>query len=183
MLEHLLIKYCSPTLASIKTASLFRLPYSSREELHQCINTYRDSISSKGVSITLLLQSEHSALIYVYRESKLRMDLEKPGVANFLRKFGYCYKSPEEAINYLTQRFTQEERFPHEIGLFLGYPLWDVCGFIYHQGKNCKYTGYWKVYSHESGARELFDRFDRCKRIYQRLWQDGKSLIQLTVAA
>ena len=37
--------------------------------------------------------------------------------------------------------------FPHEIGVFLGYPLDDVKGFIKNEGKKYLMIGYWKVYS------------------------------------
>ena len=37
-------------------------------------------------------------------------------------------------------------KFPHEIGIFLGYPLADVAGFIRNKGRNCKCIGTWKVY-------------------------------------
>ena len=40
-----------------------------------------------------------------------------------------------------------EQGFPHEIGVILGYPVEDVIEFEKHQGKNCKYCGCWKRYS------------------------------------
>ena len=36
--------------------------------------------------------------------------------------------------------------FPHEIGVFLGYPLEDVVGFIRHRGKCFTCCGCWKSY-------------------------------------
>ena len=53
--------------------------------------------------------------------------------------------------------------FPHELGLLLGYPLDDVEGFIKNDGKNCLYTGYWKVYANVPAKRNLFRRFE-CAR-------------------
>jgi hypothetical protein len=183
MLEQYLIKYCSPTLASLKTASLFRFPYTKPHELMKSLAVYRKRLAPKGVSILIIKQTACSALIYVYRERQLEADLQKPGVMAFLSQLGYHFDTPTEAISCLMERFSQSEDFPHEVGLFLGYPLWDVSGFIHHQGRNCKLSGHWKVYSHEKDARVLFDRFNHCKAIYQRLWQQGKSVAELTVAA
>ena len=45
--------------------------------------------------------------------------------------------------------------FPHEIGLFLGYPFEDVMGFIENKGENYLCSGCWKVYSCEQDARVL----------------------------
>ncbi len=181
MLEQYLIHYCAPTLAALKTASLFRFPAPCRldEDLGRC----RGFLTAKGVSVCVLARSEQSALIYVYRENQLRADLAKPGVARFLADSGYAFQTPQEAIDRLMGRLEEAPGFPHEIGLFLGYPLWDVYGFIRHKGQNCKACGHWKVYCREAEARRLFSRYHRCSHIYQRLWREGKSLAKLTVAA
>ena len=74
-------------------------------------------------------------------------------------------------------------RCPHEIGVFLGYPLEDVLGFIENGGRNCLSCGCWKVYSNECAALEAFARFEKCKAVYQRLFASGCPLTRLTVAA
>ena len=72
--------------------------------------------------------------------------------------------------------------FPHEIGLFLGYPPADVDGFI-HRHDECRLVGAWKVYSDVDRARLTFDRFKRCTRICLDRWQRGVPLERFTVAA
>ena len=74
------------------------------------------------------------------------------------------------------------EDFPHEIGIFLGYPLGDVIGFIDNAGKNSRCTGCWKVYCNECEAMRTFARFDKCRAVYQKMWAKGRSIVQLTVA-
>ena len=69
------------------------------------------------------------------------------------------------------------------IGLFLGYPLGDVIGFIKNAGQNCKCVGCWKVYYNECEAIKAFARFKKCTNVYVRLWNQGRSVRQLTVAA
>lgn len=51
----------------------------------------------------------------------------------------------ERCVAELIRRVRHEEDFPHEIGLFLGYPSEDVSGFIKHGAKNSKCVGTWKV--------------------------------------
>ena len=57
----------------------------------------------------------------------------------FLRCFGYRYRDVEEALWLLGRRFQSYKQkameFPHEMGIFLGYPLGDVKGFIRHRGR------------------------------------------------
>ena len=71
---------------------------------------------------------------------------------------------PDLALDQLAARYMRclflEESFPHEIGLFLGYPLGDVGGFLRHGGKNYIFSGYWKVYTRPAKTAELFRKFD-----------------------
>ena len=69
---------------------------------------------------------------------------------------------------------SNEMRFPHEIGIFLGYPLADVTGFINNKGRNCKCIGTWKVYGDASSASKAFARFNKCSDVYNRLWKSGR---------
>ena len=68
-------------------------------------------------------------------------------------------------LSHLKKRLSQSEGFPHEIGLFLGYPLEDVIGFCRHKGEGCKLCGYWKVYGDVESARKSFALFDRCREL------------------
>lgn len=55
--------------------------------------------------------------------------------------------------------------FPHEIGVFLGYPLSDVRGFLEDEGRNCAYVGYWKVYDNVHSKIRLFQRYDEHREL------------------
>ena len=183
MLEKSVIEHCSPTLASIKTGNLFTYKYESEEELWKSVEGFNECVREKGVSLTVLRRSEKKALIYICRFSSLERDLKKPGVANFIKKYGYESTDPAYALERLRSRLAQREDFPHEIGLFLGYPLGDVIGFIKNAGQNCKCVGYWKVYCNECEAIKAFARVKKCTSVYGRLWNQGRSVRQLTVAA
>lgn len=183
MLEAYLIKHCAPTLASLKTAGLFRISFSSEEDLLEQFAQWNDMLGKKGVSLRLFQKQEETALIYVYRKSKLEADLRAPGMARFLRRYGYVQTDIGYALSRLGMRLQTKEEFPHEIGAFLGYPLGDVIGFIRNKGQNSKHTGDWKVYCNQGEALRLFRRFKKCKDVYKALWKQGRSILQLTVAA
>ena len=183
MLERYLVEHCSPTLASIKTANLFTYAYSSEEEVQEQIALWNASMNDKGIFVMELRRSEKAALIYVCRKSFLERDLKKPGVAQFMKRYGYTSLEPEDALKLLQSKLQAQEEFPHEIGIFLGYPLGDVIGFIKNAGHNCKCTGCWKVYDNELEALRTFAMFDKCRKIYVNLWNQGRSIMKLTVAA
>ena len=69
--------------------------------------------------------------------------------------------------------------FPHEIGLFLGYPVEDVKGFIKNRGKNCLYSGYWKVYGKMAEKAKLFERFDYVRELMVLLVYHGAELSEI----
>lgn len=181
-MEKLLVEHCAPTLASLKTGNLFTVAYDSAEQLDELVNLWNEYFLSKGVTVAVLKKSEYKAMLYVYRKEKLKIDLNRTGVNAFLKSCGYKSTDVDFAVEYLKKRLEKSIDFPHEIGLFLSYPLEDVTAFIKNGGKNCKFTGYWKVYCNESEAEKIFAKFNKCKTLYQKLWQQGQSILQLTVA-
>lgn len=183
MLERLLITHCSPTLAGIKTANLFNYRFTDFKKLEEQLNDMSKMLNSKGVCVELLRRRKSSALIFVYRPKKLEIDLKKDGVAGFLAQFGYEQCSVGYCISKLKLRLAEEFDFPHEIGLFLGYPFQDVMGFIENAGQNCKCVGCWKVYCNECEAVKLFARYKKCTDVYSRMFASGVSMMKLIVAA
>lgn len=180
--EQYLIDNCSPTLASLKTANLFNYRYSSTDELNKAVWRWNKELSGKGITVTVLRKRENTALIYVYRAKRLAKDLSRPGVERFMKCHGYENTDIERCLEILGGKLAKSDLFPHEIGLFLGYPLGDVIGFIDNGGKNSRCTGCWKVYCNECEAMRTFARFDKCRAVYQKMWANGRSIVQLTVA-
>lgn len=181
-MEKLLVEHCAPTLASLKTGNIFTLSYDSNTQLNELISLWNEYLSPKGVTVTVLRLTPSKAMLYVYRKNKLKKDLSRAGVDTFLKDCGYKNTNHDYAVEYLKKRLQKSADFPHEIGLFLSYPLDDVTAFIKNGGKNCKLTGYWKVYCNEAEAEKMFAKFNKCKAIYCKLWQQGRSILQLTVA-
>ena len=182
-IEKSLIWHCSPTLASLKTASLFTVGFSNEDELDSVLYSWNKHLFDKGVAMVKLQVKNSRALIYVFRRSRLLRDLSCPKISRFLQKNGYVGSDINSAISTLRSHLTEIDEFPHEIGLFLGYPIDDVIGFIRNKGQNCKRCGFWKVYCNECEAEKTFARFKKCKAVYMRLWEQGRSVRQLTVAA
>ena len=142
-----------------------------------------EKLNKKGVNVRIVKESNTRILVYVYRKDKLIDEWAKPGVKSFMEKRGYGDLSVDMAIDKLSDKLMKNEGFPHEIGMFLGYPLGDVIGFIANSGKNSKCTGCWKVYCDECNAKKKFAQFDKCKKVYKNLWNSGKGLMQLAVSA
>ena len=180
MSEQLLIRQCSPTLAGLKTGNLFPCAYRSRAEMLNSLRAWNRRLSGKGLRVLPLRYANGRALLYVYRPSRLRSDLSVSVARTILSQRGYP-ASPALCLGRLSRRLREQTDFPHEIGLFLGYPPEDVLGFIDHNAADCKCVGCWKVYGDEIAARVRFARFRKCTAVYSRCFSEGRTVEQLTV--
>ena len=151
---------CAPTLAGLKPASLFRYQPAPGQDART-----------------------GAVLVYVYRPARVARLLAAPHMLDFLAGEGYTPGTADELLDQLAERLCCEGDFPHEIGVFLGYPLADVIGFIQNRGKNFTACGYWKVYTDPTAAQAEFDRYKKCERIYARCYYNGTPIRRLTVAA
>ena len=182
MLERALITHGSPTLARLKVGNLFNISRGDGDfdgELEQL----NEMLGPKGLVLTVLRESGGRVLMYIYRKAELRHSLSCPMVQGFLRECGYESFELDDVLSRLRERLAVSEEFPHEIGVFLGYPLADVIGFIQNEGRDCLCCGCWKVYSNECEALRTFERFRKCKEVYGRLFEQGRPLSQLTVCS
>lgn len=163
--EYALGVYCGVTFAGIKVAGLFRLEKEELESLRECMRRFHE----KGFAFIVLKEDETRLLVYVYHEKKLKEVLFEVGARAFLRARGYEYTNEKEAIKELKKRMGRKE-FPHEVGVFLGYPLEDVEGFIAHPQEGVLVAGCWKAYARAEEKKKTFERLHRCsENIRERL--------------
>ena len=180
MSEELLVKQCAPTLAGIKTGSLFPCPCDDRESLLADIRRLNLLLVPKGLCLLPIRYRDDHALLYLYRPAELRRDLESGMARDILQKAGYRCDGCQRCVARLIRRFREEGEFPHEVGLFLSYPPEDVKGFLEH--RPCKCVGCWKVYENEEAAKKTFAKYKACTRVYCRQLASGIDIERLTVA-
>ncbi len=126
-------------------------------------------IENTGLKARCLEHQSGRQVWFLFREEKLQKQLQDEERRSFIENYGYTADMDMEAmLRLLARRFRQYKSglidFPHELGIFLGYPLGDVKGFIENKGKNCLYVGYWKVYENEQQARETFQLYERVRQ-------------------
>lgn len=185
MSEETIIHFCAPTLAGIKTGSLFSSFFSSEEEMLNEIRRYNRRLRMKGVIFLSLNYDVGSGrgLIYVFRPCRLREDLADREAARLLEESGYRCDSAACCLRDLIQRIRGGKDFPHEIGLFLSYPASDVREFIRCRAAGAKCCGTWKVYGDERAAKETFRRYRLCQECCARQLAGGAALESLTVSS
>ena len=181
MHDEMVIRHCAPTLASIKTGSLFSCPCETEKEVLHSVRELNRRLGCKGLRVMPLRRRDGKCLVYVYRPGKLARDLNDEHAKSILAELDYPSGSPCSCLKRLRERLRTSEEFPHEIGLFLGYPPEDVEGFMGKQ-EEAKCVGCWKVYGDEARAQRLFMQYEHCTSIYLRHYALGKCIERLTVA-
>jgi hypothetical protein len=182
MSECQVVRHGAPTLAGLKTGSMFSCPAASREEALREVGRFDRMLRAKGVRFVLLHFDKGRALIYLYRSAYLRRDLCDREARTLLRALSYPLWNAEECVEKLAARVADSAEFPHEVGLFLGYPPEDVRGFIQKGPRNCRSVGCWKVYGDRAAAERRFAQFRKCTAAYVGLHARGRTLERLTVS-
>lgn len=182
MSEEYLIRNCAPTLAGLKTGNMFTCPCEDRDALLTAVRQLNRRLKAKGLRLLPLRFSDTKALLYLFRPEKLRQDLSQSTAGELLRCHGYDPVSCEKCVVQLVKKLRQREEFPHEIGLFLGYPPEDVQGFICLGPDSCKCSGCWKVYGDPEAAQKKFAQFKHCTKVYRERWARGTDIERLAVA-
>lgn len=178
-----LIDLCAPTLAGIKVGSIFLYRLRLGEDIHQLVAFWDDKLREKGLRIAVINERTDGGLVYVFRPEMLATVLQCSDINCFLDKYGFAECcSVDKCVNKLKCRFCEEKIFPHEIGIFLGYPLEDVRGFIENKGRDFSLCGPWKVYGDRTIAERMFERYAKCAQIYRKRFASGADVLQLTVA-
>ncbi len=179
-LERDVVEHGAPTLAGLKTGNLFPVR-ADRETFSKELRGLNKVLTGKGVRLIPLGRVKKKILVYLYRPDRLREDLCEQEAETILCEKGYPLGNPERCVAELIRHLESDPVFPHEIGLFLGYPPSDVRCFMSHPCEGVKCTGCWKAYGNEAEAEETFARYRKCTDVYRKVYMRGKPLERLTV--
>ncbi len=177
-LEKLIAYHCGPALSGIKPANIFSCSgkfclYTAAVHLNKRCNPF-------GVYFLPVCRSNGATLLFVYNKNLLESVLQDKTVKQILHSAGYTPgSSVQDLVFQLSDRLAYNADFPHEIGVFLGYPVEDVLGFINNHGVNYKICGCWKVYGDEQRAADLFRQYMECRKKCLLRMTRGESLEKL----
>ena len=176
--------HCAPALVGLKPACLISLSAADYPDLPRLAEAYSRRLAARGVRLEVLCRCRCRFLLLVYRPALLEQCLRSPRVAQLLEEAGYPVEGSIAALlGCLSGRIAAEGDFPHELGLFLGYPPEDVVGFVANGGSGCQLCGEWKVYQDVEGARRQFQKFALCRSALCGRLERGCSLLSLLGAA
>ena len=169
-----LVLQCAPFLKGIKVSCIANMERDFLRMLHEML-------MGTGISYRVLTVRNHRCLVFFYREEDFATYLERREVELYLRSCGYGdLKDVRKTLSKLSGKIRRclEDHigFPHEIGVFLNYPVRDVDAFIRNGGKNYLFSGYWKVYHEPLKARMIFCAYDEARKSAVNEFLTGKSI-------
>lgn len=163
----------APAIAKQKASYLMIFHEKGKRNLYNLWEKYKKDVKKEvSMSFYELKKLCSSTAVLFYNEEEIKNILSQYRYDKFLKELGYSTKmSVEESLLLLKKRY--ETVCPHEIGVFLGYPMEEVREFIKNPDKQCLMFGYWKVYHDIDYAKKIFRRYDKCKEKVARLILQG----------
>ena len=149
-------------------------------DIYSGVDDFNRRAARRGLKIKVLCECGQRCLLMLYSERLLEKLLCDRRRRSLLERFGYsrCLDT-QQCLDRLSQRCSQHKEFPHEIGIFLDYPVEDVLGFITHKGSDFKLCGYWKVYGDEEKARCTFRKYDKCRKYLCNKFSEGQDFYKI----
>lgn len=159
--ERKLAFHTAPSLLGIKCANLISVKKSDFN-IPEHLTRFNQKAAAKKLKIRIIRSYADRVLLLLYSKKLLEHQLFER--RSLLWKYGYPHDlTIENALDTLSKRMQDSEQFPHEIGVFLGYPTKDIIGFIENKGENFLFSGYWKVYDNAEQAKRTFSNYDKCR--------------------
>jgi len=165
---HLMLE-CSEVLAGVKPANLISLVNRTRpcgRNLYELWHSHHDDLATRLGDLTLkVLQTRQGALLLLcYNPDHLERHLAHAGIRTLLHKAGYeTDASCEALLGELCRRIGKNGSFPHEIGLFIGYPAKDVAAFMGMVKLPFACQGPWKIYGDPAQSLNLAEQYRCCR--------------------
>jgi hypothetical protein len=181
--EATMVRHCAATLAGHKCGSLFSWKRGEAEEMERAAERLNAALNGRGVYLKIMKKCPMGGLVYVYRAEALERRLEDPEIRRFLSQYGYEEWNEGACLDCLKRHICDQPSFPHEVGIFLDYPLEDVVGFIRYGGRAYCCQGCWKAYGHAEEAQKRFSLYQKCARIYRDCYDRGFDVARLTVSS
>lgn len=137
-------------------------------------------LHNTNISLIILCTCKKRHLVMVYRAKELEEHLRSKEVSDYLREFGYRRDDFISNLIRLHQRmngfYNKMKEFPHEVGVFLGYPICDIKGFLENKGERYLHSGYWKIYGNLEETRKKFLSYDEARKIAIDEFLSGREL-------
>jgi len=176
--KHLMLKL-APVLVWVKPASLIAVcncEKSGRDNFYDVWQEQKADIARiLRISFKELKDKPEGKQVLFYNPELLFDTVTRAENLSFLEKFGYfSCKTIEDYLEVLRARFNNLS-FPHEIGIFLGYPLKDVKGFIEKGSLPLTKKGNWQVFGEPEKSVQLMNIHKKAEEVFLKFVENQRN--------
>lgn len=171
-----LVKELAPVLCGVKPTLLICFSKSSIVDKSNFFDIWNDSSNELTRDLPLeyiILKKSHCGVqVLFYDRVQLAAILADEKIRNFLNENGYTQCLSIECFLLVLKNKFESGTFPHEIGVFLGYPLKDVLGFIENGPQEAVACGRWKVYGDACDSLSLMQSYELAENLFKLYFQN-----------
>lgn len=169
-----LVENLGPLLYGTKPSELISLPICDKKVSNK-LNIVKNCMKKcNKLSYKIFSYNQSSIKVFFYNPMVLDNCLKDHRNTYFFKSLGY----PDEykMDSYLEHIISKMKngRIPDEIGIFLGYPLKDVMGFIGHSSLKLTKVNGWRVYGDPRISDEKFNSIINAKKMIKELLKYDK---------
>lgn len=162
--QNFIIYNTSLVNAGLKPATTLNMIKNTNKNTYDLWLKYGEEIlENMNLNYIRLRENNTLLVMLIYNRQLLESCLNKKDNKRFLSKLGYNKNDNiDNRLNKLQDNYAKYN-CPHELGIFLGYPVEDVDDFMNNTTKECLACGYWKVYNNYEHAKDIFRLYDKAK--------------------
>lgn len=161
--EKWIITQVAPLLMNIKPAEILTFPSTVLNKFNTISIIDKIFKTSNIVKYKYFKNEKGCYRVIFYNEELLIKTLNKNYNKTFLENLGYDFNLKVDKLMDKLIAKLKKGLIPHEIGIFLGYPLKDVLGFMGHRSLRYVKTNGWKVYGNPKISDKLNNEIIKSK--------------------
>ena len=152
-----------------KPAEIINVPGSKEDKKIKLSQIEAFFSNCSRITYRIITTHDGGKRVLFINEKSMEKVLVNKRCINFLKFVGYS--SDYELNDYMDELVfrLQSEEFPHEIGVFLGYPLKDVLGFMGYGKNELVEVKNWRIYGNKEISYEVYNNFMRDKAIMKEM--------------
>lgn len=152
-----------------KPAEIINVPGSKEDKKIKLSQIEAFFSNCSRITYRIITTHDGGKRVLFINEKSMEKVLVNKRCINFLKFVGY--PSDYQLNDYMDELVfrLQSEEFPHEIGVFLGYPLKDVLGFMGYGKNELVEVKNWRIYGDKEISYEVYNNFMRDKAIMKEM--------------
>lgn len=152
-----------------KPAEIINVPGSKEDKKIKLSQIEAFFSNCSRITYRIITTHDGGKRVLFINEKSMEKVLVNKRCINFLKFVGY--PADYQLNDYMDELVfrLQSEEFPHEIGVFLGYPLKDVLGFMGYGKNELVEVKNWRIYGDKEISYEVYNNFMRDKAIMKEM--------------